>query len=129
MVTKLRNLQELRLVELREVTDAIFIDSMPALEKLYCYGCPQMKNFGLSVLLKKSAKNLQTLELHKCENVQMRRIIQDAKKCANSRTNGPVLKMILAGLHIRSGDEMITRWISQYFQLTITRYYNYLAWF
>lgn len=116
---RLSELNELRLFDLSEVTDAIFFNSLPSLRELYCYRCPMIRNFGLRELLHESSKNLRILEVSGCKNVNITELVHDAQEATNQRTNGPLLEMGVRESYYYFSDNIETTKISQYFELTI----------
>ncbi|XP_067209749.1 F-box/LRR-repeat protein 2 isoform X1 [Linepithema humile] len=96
-IATLAKLEKLTINNLDCVTDD-GLQNMCNLREMHCQRCPQIKDHGMSMLIK-SSPQLQLLDLSGCGNIT-HATLKTAKDACNDRSNNTVLKMIIGGTSI-----------------------------
>lgn len=93
-ITELPKLEELILESLGNISDMIFTNNLFALKRLRCTYCPSLKAFGLCEFIQRS-KTIESIEITECKNVYIEKVVSEAKLITESRTDGPLLRIII----------------------------------
>ncbi|OXU28514.1 hypothetical protein TSAR_007090 [Trichomalopsis sarcophagae] len=115
-IMQLPKLQELYLSYLRKITDVIFTNHMSSLKIFDCLRCIRLTNIGIRSLLQNSSENLQSLTIRHCKKINLKNLIEDAKKVTATRSTGPLLKLLLKK-NGKYSFEKVTK-LSKYLELT-----------
>ncbi|XP_008212746.1 uncharacterized protein LOC100679445 isoform X1 [Nasonia vitripennis] len=117
-IMQLPKLQELYLWYLKKITDAIFTNHMSSLKIFNCFQCSQLTNIGFRSLLQNSSESLQSLTIRYCKKINLKNLIQDAKEVMDTRSTGPLLKVLVKKKGESSFVKKKVTKLSKYLELT-----------